>query len=66
MASLNLFATKYAWECSACHCLFDAAWRPAEHPFKPPVHYEWSFDKPVFKYCPMCGEKFDTKETEKK
>lgn len=59
-AELELFATSYCWQCSACKQKYDALWRPAERPQKPLEAYMWNLDKPVFKYCPMCGEKFET------
>ena len=59
-ATLDLLATLYSWQCSNCHALFDAMWRPValEKVWAPPVTYQWTADKPDFNYCPHCGACF--------
>lgn len=64
MAKLELFATQHCWVCSACGQKFDALWRPSDKPYKPLKRDMWSTDKPVFRYCPMCGEEFEREESE--
>lgn len=56
MATLELFATNYCWQCSNCHQKYDAMWRPTDKPYQPLKAHMWTADKPTFRYCPMCGE----------
>ena len=65
MANLALAATKFGWQCTNCHQLFDAMWRPIDDKkiWKPPVAYNWMLDKPPFNFCPTCGEGFSDDET---
>lgn len=57
IAELALSATKFGWQCTNCHQLFDAMWRPVEPEkvWRPPVAYMWMADKPPFRFCPNCG-----------
>ena len=59
-AELALAATKFGWECTNCHQLYDAMWRPntLEKIWRPPVSLQWMIDKPTFRYCPSCGVEF--------
>lgn len=64
MATLDLFATGYCWQCSDCRQKFDALWRPTEYPFKPNEAYRWTEDPPRFNYCPICGKHFENRTYE--
>ena len=63
---LVLAATKYGWQCTKCHQLFDFLWRPVdpEHVYKPPIPCNWMADKPTFSFCPSCGVKFGDDSTD--
>lgn len=56
-ARLLLNASYYGWNCSECGAFFDALGRPKkkETAWKPPRNFDWSSDKPEFKFCPCCG-----------
>lgn len=56
-AELAISATMCCWECTNCHQLFDAMWRPTtpEKAWKPPVTYAWTADRPPYRFCPNCG-----------
>lgn len=60
MAELALAATKFGWQCTHCHQLFDSMWRPIkpEKTWQPPISFNWTIDPPPFNYCPNCGEEF--------
>lgn len=63
-ASLDLTASLHGWQCSNCHQLFDAMWRPTkpEKAWAPPVSSNWAADRPTFNYCCNCGAEFTGKE----
>ena len=65
MAELALAATKFGWQCTECHQLFDSMWRPIkpEKIWQPPLAYNWMIDKPPYNYCPICGVSFSKDES---
>lgn len=60
-ATLDPMVTQYVWVCSNCKARFNYMWRPTsedEHSVPPSLAYQWTADRPVFRFCPMCGAEF--------
>lgn len=59
-SELALNASMKCWECTNCHQLYNAIWRPVkgDKVVEPPKAYNWAADKPTYRYCPMCGAEF--------
>lgn len=60
-ATLDPMVTQYVWVCSNCKTRFHYSWRPLAENVRilpPNPAYQWTADRPTYRYCPMCGAKF--------